>query len=190
MKFTQKKRSIPPLKDVHTVVFDFDGIFTDNSVVVNERGEESVCCNRADGLAFDIVRFYQKKLWLSAEFMVLSREKNPVVSRRVEKLGILCAQGVIDKSEFISKHVASKKIDDSDPFRGLIYLGNDLNDAKAMLMSGFSVAPMNSHPYILRIADLVIKKRGGDGFVRDFIELLLGVNKLNKEDFDELISNC
>ena len=185
-----KKKIFPKLDDIHTVIFDFDGVFTDNKVMVNEQGDESVSCSRADGLAFDIVKFYQKKEWLKADFIVLSREKNPVVRKRVDKLGIFCEQGIVDKLDFVSNYIASKRPNEADPFRGLIYLGNDLNDAKAMILSGYSVAPLDSHPYILRIADLVIQKKGGDGFVRAFIELLLGVDKLNKECFDELISNC
>ena len=179
-----KTKKIPELAAIHTVVFDFDGVFTD------KKGGESVSCCRADGLAFDIVKFYQKKEWLKADFIVLSREKNPVVRKRADKLGILCEQGVANKLDFVNNYLSSKRPNEVDPFQGLIYLGNDLNDANVMILSGYSVAPMDSHPYILSIADLVIQKKGGDGFVRAFIELLLGIDKLNKECFDELISNC
>ena len=47
---------IPEWRSIHTLVFDFDGIFTDNKVFVDQDGKESVRCDRADGLAFDILR--------------------------------------------------------------------------------------------------------------------------------------
>jgi 3-deoxy-D-manno-octulosonate 8-phosphate phosphatase (KDO 8-P phosphatase) len=52
-------------------------------------------------------------------------------------------------------------------------MGNDMNDFDAMQYVGFSVAPANSHPDIIRIASLVLKKNGGDGAVRSLSELIL-----------------
>ena len=37
-------------QNIRAVVFDFDGVMTDNSVIVDENGKESVVCNRSDGL--------------------------------------------------------------------------------------------------------------------------------------------
>ena len=42
--------------DVNKIVFDFDGIFTNNKVLVNDKGEEFICCDRSDGLGFDILK--------------------------------------------------------------------------------------------------------------------------------------
>ena len=47
---------LPDWRSVHTIVFDFDGVFTDNKVWTDQNGQESVCCDRGDGLAFDILR--------------------------------------------------------------------------------------------------------------------------------------
>ena len=41
-------------KNIHTIIFDFDGVFTDNKVYISENGKESVRCDRGDGLAFDM----------------------------------------------------------------------------------------------------------------------------------------
>ena len=48
-------------KDFHTLIFDFDGVFTNNKVYVDEIGKEFVKCDRSDGLAFDILRKFQEK---------------------------------------------------------------------------------------------------------------------------------
>jgi len=47
---------MPGPADLHTIVFDFDGVFTDNKVWVDRDGRESVRCDRADGLALDFLR--------------------------------------------------------------------------------------------------------------------------------------
>lgn len=183
-----RKKLLPPLADVHTVVFDFDGVFTDNKVWVDQAGVESVRCDRGDGLAFDLVRAFVKRGMVTAEFFILSKEKNSVVLARAKKLGLDCHAGVGDKLRFLRSHLESKLPRNSDGFAGLIYLGNDINDLPAMRRAGFSVAPADAHPRILEVADLVLEQRGGEGFVRAFIELLLGINKLSTREIDELVS--
>ena len=64
----------------------------------------------------------------------------------------------------------------SNSFEGLVYLGNDLNDLPLMRHAGFAIAPADAHRRVREIAHLVLPERGGDGFVRAFIELLLGID--------------
>ena len=64
------------------VVFDFDGVLTDNRVWVLEDGTEAVACSRADGLAFDILRHHR------VPTLIMSTETNPVVSARAKKLKV------------------------------------------------------------------------------------------------------
>lgn len=183
-------KPLPDLEAIHTVAFDFDGVFTDNKVWVDQDGHESVRCDRGDGLAFDLVRAFQRRGRLAAKFFILSTETNPVVFARAKKLNIGCHQGVGGKLGFMTEHLAARLSDHADPFAGLVYLGNDLNDLPLMHRAGYTVAPMDAHPLICDIAHLVIQKRGGDGFVRAFIERLLGINQLTKEEINELISDC
>ena len=72
------------------VVFDFDGVMTDNRVLVAEDGRESVFCSRADGLGVQML------LRAGVGCLVLSTETNPVVSARAAKLGVECVQGLGD----------------------------------------------------------------------------------------------
>jgi 3-deoxy-D-manno-octulosonate 8-phosphate phosphatase KdsC-like HAD superfamily phosphatase len=59
-----------------------------------------------------------------------------------------------------------------------------------MRKAGFSAAPADAHLKVLEIADLVLPQRGGEGFVRAFIEQLLGIHQLTDRELDELVSNC
>ena len=78
-------KQLPDWKDVHTIVFDFDGVLTDNKVWIDQDGTESVCCDRGDGLGFDLLRTFIKANNWALNCFILSKEKNPVVSARAEK---------------------------------------------------------------------------------------------------------
>ena len=68
------------LRAVELVVFDFDGVFTDNRVWVGETGEESVACWRGDGIGL------RRLDEVGVPYVIVSTEPNPVVARRAEKL--------------------------------------------------------------------------------------------------------
>jgi len=87
------------------LVFDFDGVLTNNQVYVNENGKESVVCSRADGLAFDVLRK------LSMPAYIVSTEKNLVVSARAKKIKIPVLQGVGDKVKVIQDLSIKDKFD-------------------------------------------------------------------------------
>src|SRR5687768_5707083 len=95
---------LPALSTVHTVAFDFDGVFTDNTVWVDQDGRESVRCSRADGLGLDLVRAFQREGKLNAEFFILSKERNPVVLARARKLRLHCHHSVGDKLAFMDEY--------------------------------------------------------------------------------------
>ena len=182
-------RSLPPLGGIHTVAFDFDGVFTDNKVWVDQDGRESVRCDRGDGLAFDFVRAFKRRGRLETEFMILSKEESPVVLARARKLKLDCHHSVGDKLRFMTEYFASRFPGHADPFAGLVYLGNDLNDMPLLRRAGYGVVPADAHPMVRDIADLVMQERGGEGFVRAFIEHLLGVNHLTQQELHELVSD-
>ena len=64
------------------IVLDFDGVLTNNKVLLNNKGEEFVSCSRADGIAFDALKV------LKVQTIILSTEKNKVVSSRAKKLQV------------------------------------------------------------------------------------------------------
>ena len=176
-------KKLPFWKDVHTIVFDFDGVFTDNKVWVDQNGVESVRCDRGDGLGFDLLRAFKRVNNWALNYFILSKEKNPVVSMRAEKLKIDCVQSMSDKADYLTSYLGEYNLS----AEGLVYLGNDLNDLAAMQISGFSVAPVDSHPLILHQADLVLPKAGGHGFVREFIEMLIGLERVSATEISNLL---
>lgn len=161
----RRKQRKPPenLGEIELVVFDFDGVFTDNSVFVTQDGYESVACNRMDGLGIGMLRA------TGLEIMVLSTEENPVVSARCRKLRIPCRQGVADKSAFLAGYLSEKGIDRSR----VAYLGNDVNDLDCLRMVGFPVVVADAHPEVKKAARWTLGCAGGKGAVREFCDVVV-----------------
>lgn len=151
---------------IHALVFDFDGVMTNNLVYINQEGKESVRCNRADGLAFDVLSKLKKSSY------ILSTEKNNVVKMRAKKLKINVIQGISNKVNAV-KSLAKKN---NYNLENILYVGNDLNDYEAMKICGFSVCPADSHYKIRKLSDIILKTNGGDGVVRDLIENIFNLD--------------
>ena len=154
------------LEDVGVIVFDFDGVLTDNFVHVDQNGSESVRCSRADGLAFDVLRKLGKKS------VILSTEANPVVAARARKLKVPVMQGISSKPEALVELTKELGVNLSQ----VLYVGNDLNDVIAMGMCGYSACPADSHEKIKTIATITLSARGGEGVARALIEDVFNVD--------------
>lgn len=147
------------------LVFDFDGVFTDNRVWVDQDGRESVACSRSDGLRFAELRARRPEL----RILILSKEQNPVVSARARKLKIDAMQGVDDKVAALETWMQPLKLDWSQ----VVYTGNDLNDLPCLLKAGCGVAVADAYPEVKDAARIVLEKKGGYGAVRELVDLIL-----------------
>jgi N-acylneuraminate cytidylyltransferase len=145
------------------VVFDFDGVFTDNHVLVLQDGREAVRCDRGDGQGIAEL----KRLGLP--ILVLSTEGNPVVSARCNKLGIVCRQGVKEKLSALMSWLNENHLRPAD----VVYVGNDLNDLSCLQAVGCGVATSDAYPEAKAAARIVLSSPGGSGAVREIIELIL-----------------
>jgi len=120
---------------IHTIIFDFDGVFTDNKVLVAEDGSEAVVCSRADGLGLDLLRAFVASCGWTGSYFILSKETNPVVLKRASKLKLECKVSIKNKLEFVNKYFSENLPFNSEPFSGLVFIGNDLNDLPVMFNS-------------------------------------------------------
>ncbi len=155
--------------EIDAIVFDFDGVLTNNLVHLNQDGQEWVSCSRADGLAFDVLRKLKKPAF------IVSTENNPVVTARANKLKIIALQGIRDKVESL------KELAETNGFNleNILYVGNDLNDYHVMELCGYTACPSDSHKKIKSIANVVLKTRGGNGIVRELLEEVLCLDFIN-----------
>jgi N-acylneuraminate cytidylyltransferase len=150
-------------RPVACLVMDFDGVLTDDHVYVDQQGVESVRCSRADGLGLALLRERGVKL------LILSKEQNPVVSARAQKLRVECLQGVDDKLSGLRAWAESNAV----ALEHTVYVGNDVNDLECMRHVGCAAAPADAQLEARRAARILLSRSGGDGAVRELCDLIL-----------------
>ena len=150
------------LESVQLVVFDFDGVFTDNTVLVSQDGVESVRCWRSDGLG--LARLES----VGVPALILSTEANPVVTARAKKLKIGCIQAVEDKAAAITGLCADFGIALGDT----MFVGNDINDIPAFRIVGHPVAVADAYDEVMPFVELQTRRAGGNGAVREVCDLI------------------
>jgi N-acylneuraminate cytidylyltransferase len=149
-------------KRTDAIVFDFDGVFTRNTVYLNETGEESVRCSRGDGMA---ISHFRKQH--DIRLLVLSTEKNLVVVKRCEKLGLECIYGASPKENVLKKWLAENGLNPAN----VVFVGNDYNDMESMKLVGCPVAVADALPEVKSHAKILLRRRGGEDAVRELLNL-------------------
>ena len=155
-------------KNIKLMVYDFDGVMTNNKVYVSQNGSETVQVNRADGLGVSEI----KKLGI--EQIIISTEKNPVVTTRAKKLDIYCLQGIENKKAALIDYCRENNFD----LQNVAYVGNDINDKEVMGIAGTTYCPSDAHDNIKFISNYVLKTKGGQGVIRELLDLI--ANKKGK----------
>jgi YrbI family 3-deoxy-D-manno-octulosonate 8-phosphate phosphatase len=154
----------PDLSKVKAVVMDFDGVHTNDKVIVDETGDESVIVSRKDGMGIEILRESGRY-----RLLILSKERNPVVQRRAEKLRVDCLPARDDKVAALSAWLDEAGLS----WEETLFIGNDVNDAGPLERAGVAACPCDAHPAVLPLADWIVPVKGGDGVLRAVSDALL-----------------
>lgn len=150
------------LASVRLIVFDFDGVFTDNTVYVTQDGVESVRCWRSDGLGLSRLQS------VGVQAFIISTEANPVVTARAKKLKMPCKQGIEDKAATILETCRELGIASEQT----MFVGNDINDIPAFKSVGVPVAVADAYPEVYPHVIYRTEKPGGFGAVREMCDLI------------------
>ena len=158
-----RKNMISNLANIKLVALDFDGVLTDNRVLVSSNGAESVLCSREDSLGIDLLKKN------GVEVIVISKEKNEVVEQRCLKLNIPCLNGVDEKYACLAQEMGKRNLQKEQ----VCFVGNDVPDEECIQEVGFGVAVADSTESTIQAADYVTKKKGGKGAVREVADLIV-----------------
>ena len=148
------------VRKVRLVAFDFDGVFTDNSVYISQDGAEMVRCTRRDGLGLE------KLKRLGIEAVIISTEPSPVVSARARKLGIRCIQDCADKRATLEGIARETGI----ALTEVAFVGNDINDLSCLACVGLPIVVQDSHEDVLSLGRYRTRTPGGHGAVREICD--------------------
>ena len=149
---------------IKLLLMDCDGVLTDGRVWLFDDGEEQKGFHTRDGLGIE--------LWHRAGFKsgIISGRKSNAVARRAEGLGMsFVVQGVTEKIQAFTETVSRGGVASDE----VAFIGDDLNDIPLMLRSGFAVAVADAAPEVRQRAHYVTTVTGGQGAVREVIEVIL-----------------
>jgi 3-deoxy-D-manno-octulosonate 8-phosphate phosphatase (KDO 8-P phosphatase) len=157
-------RATPRASRIRLLVLDVDGVLTDGGLFVSASGEEAKRFHVHDGLALVAAR----KAGL--QIAILSSRASAAVTRRMTELGVgEVHQGVTDKAGALDALRERLGLAVGE----VAMMGDDLPDLPAMARAGLALAPANAAAEVKRTAHWVARRRGGDGAVREAVEMLL-----------------
>jgi 3-deoxy-D-manno-octulosonate 8-phosphate phosphatase (KDO 8-P phosphatase) len=157
-------RAAPRLSRVRLLVLDVDGVLTDGGLFVGAAGEETKRFHVHDGLALVAARE------AGLQVAVLSSRASAAVTRRMAELGVSeVHQGVSDKASALDALRERLGLAAAE----VAMMGDDLQDLPAMARAGVALAPANAVAEVKRAAHWVARRRGGEGAVREAVEMLL-----------------
>src|SRR3989454_9364624 len=162
------KATLARLRRVQMLAMDVDGVLTDAGMYYTESGDELKKFNTRDGVG---IKMLQAAGLVTA---FITREKTAIVERRGQKLAVPeVHQGVDDKLAVLT--TLAKKY--GLTLDKVAYIGDDVNDLEALRAVGFSAAPADAMPSVLKAVHYICAKKGGEGAVRELADLILTARK-------------
>jgi YrbI family 3-deoxy-D-manno-octulosonate 8-phosphate phosphatase len=150
-------------KQIKIIISDFDGVWTDNKVYTLGPTEEAVCCSKSDSLALDVFRSR-----FDLPILVVSKEKNEILKTRCAKLQLEATPPVDHKRRAIDRELGARGLSWAE----VCYIGNDINDLECFSSAGLTFCPSDAVFEIKSEADYILSRPGGNGAVREMLELL------------------
>ena len=149
---------------IRLLILDVDGVLTDGHITMNERGEEVKSFNVKDGLGLKIL------MSTGIEVIIITGRKSMVVEHRAKELGIdEVWQGIKDKKVLCKRIIGEKGLKKEE----VCCIGDDLPDLAMFMEAGLRIAVADGVEEVREKADLVTKKKGGYGAVREACEWIL-----------------
>jgi len=153
------------LRKIKLLILDVDGVMTDGRIILGDDGSEYRAFNVKDGLGIKLAQE------VGIRVAIITGKESRIVARRAEQLGIEdCYCGYPDKFQAYKQILAKYNIRDKE----IAFVGDDINDLPIMERVGFRAAVGDAHPEVKKVADYVTQACGGDGAVREVVDLLLG----------------
>ena len=149
------------LKNMQGLLLDVDGVLTDSTIWYDDQGREWKGFSSKDGLIIKVI------VQLGLPIGLITGRNSPMVDRRGKELGItFIRQGIHDKAEALTEFANLYNLTPEN----IIYIGDDLNDWRAMKLAGFVACPADAGSDIRYRADWVLATPGGRGVVRELGE--------------------
>ena len=151
------------------ILTDIDGVWTDGGMYYDATNVELKKFNTYDSAG---VLFAHN---LHIPVGIITGENTQIVQRRADKLKVdSCYLGVKDKLSIVQNLCKELSITLSQ----VAYIGDDLNDMDVLSKVGFAGVPVSAPEYVKQLANVPLSKKGGEGVFREFVEVIIGEERL------------
>ena len=165
------------IKDIKLLVSDVDGVLTDGTIYIGSDGTEFKNFSVEDGAGAAYARM------AGLPIALISGRFSLCTLLRSKEMGIKhCYQGNLNKLEAYGELLSMYRLSDKQ----VAYIGDGLIDIPVMLKSGFSVSPQNAHQSVKDIADYITEKSGGEGVLREVVELILKEQEIYNDVLEKM----
>jgi 3-deoxy-D-manno-octulosonate 8-phosphate phosphatase (KDO 8-P phosphatase) len=169
-----KKTIIEKAKKIKLLILDVDGVMTDGSIILDNEGNELKRFHVRDGHGIKMLGKAGIKTG------IITGRKSKVVDIRAKELGITDVfQKVYKKSEVYKKILKKYNFKDEN----VAFMGDDIVDIELLKRAGLSAVPADADEEAKKYADIVMKKDGGRGAVRELTDLILKSSGLWQKAF-------
>ncbi|MFH1700807.1 MAG: HAD hydrolase family protein [Candidatus Zixiibacteriota bacterium] len=152
------------LKKIKAIILDVDGVLTDDHIYVGADGFELKKFHIGDGLS--IVLAMRSGL----EIIIMSNRPSPATTSRMKDLKVKhVIQSHGDKARIVGDYLKKKKL--GFDLKQTVFIGNDIMDMTLVRAAGIGIAVASAHDDLKSVADYITKYDGGQGAVREIIEL-------------------
>ncbi len=150
--------------DCKLLALDIDGVMTDGGMIVNSDGSETKKYNTKDGMAI------KNAMKRGVEVGFISSGKNlDLIQYRADMLGVKHVWvGSGEKLDVLTEWCNKLNVS----LDQVAYIGDDLNDLMILQSVGLSACPADAVPAVRDLCSQILTKKGGEGCVRELVELL------------------
>ena len=153
--------------NIKLFITDIDGTLTDGGMYYSEKGDELKKFNTRDGMGLQMLREAGIKT------AIITSEDRQLNQRRAEKLKVdYIRQGKANGGKVaVAQEIANEM---GISMQEVAYIGDDVNCIELLSKVGYAACPIDASEKVKNIMGInVMKKKGGDGCVREFVEMLL-----------------
>jgi len=152
---------------IRAVALDLDGVLTDGTFIWGPGGEEFKKFSFLDVMGISL------GIKSGLIFALISGEDSPLIDRFAKKMGIADTyKGCKDKASALRDFAKKNNLE----LQQVCFMGDDINDVSALGLAGLAAAPSTAHEAARRKANLVTQSAGGQGAVRELLDLILANN--------------
>ncbi|NNC82784.1 MAG: HAD hydrolase family protein [Flavobacteriales bacterium] len=152
------------LKDIQTLIFDVDGVFTDNTLYLIEGQQPMRKMNVKDGYALQLA------VKSGYRIAVITGGRSEAVRERFLGLGVQDVfMGSQNKLAVFDQYISEHELDPTH----ILYMGDDIPDRSVMKIVGLACCPQDATDAVKEVSDYISYRKGGEGCVRDILEQLL-----------------